>query len=361
MKVTIITGSRADWNGLGMVGKCLRDEYKIAVNVIAIGQHADNADSVQAIVEDGFKPRLLQTNFADDMAIGCASAALTVASALGPVAPDMVLVLGDRFEILGAATACALHGFKLAHIGGGDITEGSIDNKLRYAITALADLHFATNRQSAEMIAVVNEALVPQNVFNIGAPALDRIRTTEIVSKEVLHHSIGLQIAERNILVMYHAATANLDTVAECKSMLNALRSVPNAAFLIIGTNADRGSQEITWQLQQFVRDIAQSVMRENLSPSLFYSVLTHFDLMVGNSSAGLVETAGFGIPVVNIGNRQTGRIAPRNVRTYKADQNAIWYGVELAKALPRDPQPNPYGDGHSAPRISKVIAEAIK
>ena len=142
MKIAVVTGSRADWNGLGMVAKCLRDDQKADVIVIAIGQHYECQESVSVIIDDGFDPILCRTNFKDDMAVGCGTAAITLSGLLDIHLPEMAVVLGDRFEILGSASAISLRGIPLAHIGGGDITEGSIDNRLRYAITALADLAF---------------------------------------------------------------------------------------------------------------------------------------------------------------------------------------------------------------------------
>lgn len=360
VRITIITGSRADWNGLGMVGKRLRDEYQVDVRVIAIGQHADNEKHLFSVIADGFDPRVLRTNYKNDMAFGCGSAVTAIRTALMGAPPDIVLLLGDRYEILGAATAAALLRIPIAHIGGGDITAGSIDDKLRYAISALADLHFVTNGQSYDRL---YDRVDPQALHEVGAPALDRIRETEIVSRETLFDSLGLQQCAKNIIVCYHAATRDEDTLGGCHQMLSALRMLDaDVGFLVLGTNTDTGAHEIEDTLRRFVLGApGVRVMQENLPPELFYSALAHFDCMVGNSSAALVETASFGIPVVNVGDRQKGRLAPRNVIHSKADMDAVHVCLKLALAGRCVATENPYGDGHSAPRIAEIMVEHLR
>lgn len=358
MKVAVITGSRADWNGLGMVAKCLRKEHHIAIDVIAIGQHYANQESLSVIIDDGFDPKLYRTNFQEDMAFGSASAAIAVAGALDSHLPDMALVLGDRFEILGAATAASLRGIPLAHIGGGDITEGSVDNKLRYAITALADLHFTTNLESYQRL---DNAETPGGIYNLGTPALDRIAQTPITDRFVLFKRLGLRESKRNVLVAFHAATAEPDPTAGCAAMLDALNGLPHTSFVIVGTNSDTGSQRITDLLSLFAAsNSTRCILRDNLPPEDFYGCLQHFDCMIGNSSAGLVETAGFGIPVVNIGNRQKGRPEPANVFSCIANAEAIGMTTQIAMAGRCVGVSNPYGDGHSAPRIAKAMVNYL-
>lgn len=355
MKVTVITGSRADWNGLGMVALALRASG-VSVEVLAIGQHADSEESLRTVISDGFDPRLMRTNIRDEMAIGCGCATISVQGALNENPPDMVLLLGDRFEILGAACAAALLNIKIAHIGGGDITEGSIDNKLRYAITELSHLHFTTSDRANFSISDRHEP----RIYTVGNPALDRIAHTEIVPRETLFLELNLAPSEKNILVAYHAATKEARPWEACMAMLDVLHSI-DASYAVLGTNADTGSEAINELLTDFCALRPNRIWKGNLAPELFYSALTHFDCMVGNSSAGLVETATFGIPVVNIGNRQSGRSSPRNVRTYPATKEAIVYGIAMALAEKATPCANPYGDGKSAPRIASIIVEALK
>lgn len=357
MKVAVITGSRADWNGLGMVALALRAR-DVEVNVIAIGQHADCEEGLRTVIADGFDPFLARTNFRDEMAIGCGAAALAVQGALNTDRPEMVILLGDRFEILGAASAAALLDIPIAHIGGGDVTEGSIDNSLRYAITALSTWHFVTNETSERRL----YAHRPR-VQKTGNPALDRIGASEYVSRETLFRELDLLPSTKNILVAFHAATKEQQPWVACQSMLNALNAFDDVSFLVLGTNADTGSEAINSLLAQFCDDCWPGAKRQwkgNLSPAIFYSALQHFDCMVGNSSAGLVETPTFGIPVVNIGHRQTGRAQARNVHSCASDTRSIVEAVSRALHDKKTPCPNPYGDGKSAARIADTIIKAL-
>lgn len=349
-QIGIITGSRADWNGLGMVAKVLASN-ECFVNVWAIGQQAESSESLKVIDGDGFSPIRIRTNRGEDMARGAARATKRVGRLLADYPQDMVVVLGDRFEILGAATAAALRGVPIAHIGGGDITEGSVDDKLRYAITELADLHFTTNDQSAMRIGSHEP-----HVFTVGNPALDRIRQTPIVSRESTIQAVGMDPSSKTlILIAYHAATREADSLLACREMIEALERI-NASFLVLGTNSDTGSSAITEALKAFC-DRTGSKMMANLPPQLFYSCLTYFDCMVGNSSAGVVETASFGIPVVNIGPRQKGRETPANVFSCDANASLIFNLVALCLRQVRPPPcANPYGDGQSAFRIAANI-----
>jgi len=283
--------------------------------------------------------------------------------------PDMALVLGDRFEILGAATAAALLRIPLAHIGGGDITEGSIDNKLRYAITALSDLHFATNLQSLNQL-INRYGIDGRKAWSVGNPALDRIRVTKPLAKSILFKALGLKPRRRNILVAFHAATTERDPVGSCLALTHALHRFNDGqtSFLIIGTNTDAGSVAITNILRSFAETSGNhAVLRDNLLPIYFYSCLQYFDCMVGNSSAGIVETASFGIPVVNIWPRQDGRPLPGNVRgcapVTAAIEKTIGYALcdqFPAAATESRAYDNPYGDGHSAPRIAKLMIDQM-
>lgn len=359
MKIAIVTGSRADWNGLGMVAKCLRDQGAV-VQIVAVGQQANCNESLKTISSDGFKAIIGAPNLKRDsahiVATNAGRAVEATAKALHEIAPDMVLILGDRFEILSAATAAAIMRIPIAHIGGGDVTEGSIDNKLRYAITALADLHFATNNDSMARMVQEGPPLMGE-FYMVGNPAIDRIMQTPVVSRETLFKQcLRLEPQQYNILVVFHSATKEAEPWAECAEMIRALKQLESASFLMLGTNDDVGSLHIHHLLQKFAD--RHGILRNNLSPSVFYSALTHFDCMVGNSSSGLVETATFGIPVVNIGNRQTGRLSPRNVRTCQSNADAILHTIKIQLAEGRKGCENPYGDGQSAPRISKIMME---
>lgn len=367
MKLLFITGSRADWNGLGMVAK----EAVNAGHIVQVASAWGEA-SYETIAADGVFPRILVgpnaasaempdtpgTPYGTAAHAGLFSTAF--AHAINSWIPDMVVLAGDRWEIHAAATAAALMTVPIAHIAGGDITRGSLDDKLRDSITMLSQFHFTTNDRSANR---VMEMLGGAPVFNLGSPALDRIRTTEIVSQEALFRELSgskeFKPSRYNILVAYHPDTLETIPEASCHEMLAALSAFNGeASFLVLGANADAGGDKVDRLLRTFADACMMARYAPNLPAQLYYSALTHFDLMVGNSSAGLYEAPSFGIPVVNIGDRQDGRIAAVNVASVHHDERSI-----RAAAIDRLRHgrfvdcKNHYGDGHSAPRIVQAIS----
>ncbi len=364
MRIACITGSRADWNGLGMVALALRDAGH-DVHVIATGQHGASGESTLGVIEDdGFRPVLVQiplwdADFDIPEATGAATAA--VGHALANLKPDLAIVVGDRYEILGAATAAALLRIPIAHLSGGDITEGSIDDRLRYAITALSDLHFPTNWPAAERLTWTVRK--PETVHMGGSPALDRIRVTPLIPKEQLFGQWSIE--PKIILVSFHSVTNEAEPTRGCIEMLAACKELDDEIkpvhylWLLLGSNADAGGKEINRLMLIFKSTCGdRSTFVANLPPQLYYSALAHCDLQIGNSSAGLYEAPSFGIPVVNISPRQDCRLAAANVRTCAPTREAILHTIKLQLAEGRKPCVNPYGDGHSAERIAKIIGE---
>lgn len=357
MKVALITGSRADWNGLGMVAKAFKADPRFSVSIIATGQHIEDgtADLIRAdsLLVSAFCGMRRRGDTPALIAEAIGNGVGRIADALETLRPDLVALLGDRYEILSAATAAATLRIAIAHLSGGDATEGSLDDKFRNAITALADLHFPTHDGAAVRITRMVHYPRLKFVWPVGAPALDRIRETPVaMDKKEFCRLTGLDPARKNILVLFHPVTTDADPAAQCREMVSALMEI-NADYLVIGTNSDAGGSAVGAALGEL-----PGPHFENLPAPVFYAALTHMDLMVGNSSAGIYETAGFGIPVVNVGNRQTGRAAPENVLSCPPNAGAIQ--IAIAEQLRRGRQPciNPYGDGHSSARIVEIVAK---
>ncbi len=361
MRIAIITGSRADWNGLGMVAMALRDAGH---DVTIIGTAAESITPA-AIAGDSFSSQGGWTESSGDTQLGVAftmaDSLAWVARSLSGLKPDLVILCGDRYEILAAAVAAAMLRIPIAHIAGGDVTRGSIDDRLRNAITMLADLHFPTNDYSYERILIMQMTSI--GVHMVGSPAVDRIRVTPRVSRRAFFNEIGLPNGP-TVVVSFHPATAEPEPTRGCIEMLAACKDLNDEVkpkhlnWLLIGSNADAGGQEIE-RLMLIFKSICdgRSAFVRNLPPHLYYSAL-ECDMLIGNSSAGLYEAPSFGIPVVNIGDRQKGRLAAANVRTCAPTRDAILYTMKLQLAEGRKPCVNPYGDGHSAPRIAKIIGE---
>jgi UDP-hydrolysing UDP-N-acetyl-D-glucosamine 2-epimerase len=271
-----------------------------------------------------------------------------------------VVVLGDRFEMLAAAVAALPFALPVAHIHGGEASEGVIDNQIRHAITKLAHLHFASADAHARRIAQMAEEV--WRIHAVGAPGLDRLRTLEFLSRQALATALGLPPSGPWLVVTFHPVTLEYrDTPTHVEELLAALDKV-DGTLVLTYPNADTAGKIISERLEAFVTGCPRARLVKNLGDQVYLSLLRHADAMVGNSSSGLIEAPSFGLPVVNVGSRQGGRLRGPNVIDVGYGRDEILRGIEAAlhpgfRAGLRG-LPNPYGDGHSAPRIVRILRE---
>lgn len=335
MKIILFSGSRADRNGLDMVATELaRLGHTVNVFSTASNRFEDAVDSAQAVIR-------------------------TAADALDAYQPDLAVVAGDRYETVASALACVIAGVSIAHVAGGDVTTGSADDRYRDAITALASVHF-TSTQAAKMRIDGMMHLADISACT-GSPAIDRILQTRVLDQRAMLKELNMEKSSRaKVLVQVHPNTVTGDPLTEMRPLLNVLDELAaDIDLLFIAPNADPGGDEVFKRIGVFCLS-HHSTLRHNLRPQLYYSVLANFDMMIGNSSAGLYEAPSFGIPVVNIGERQNGRIKAANVISCAATEDGIRAAMQAAMKTSRNDWPmhavNPYGDGKAAPRIAKLI-----
>lgn len=289
---------------------------------------------------------------------------------------DLVVLHGDRHEILGAAMAANIMGVPIAHLGGGDLTEGSQDDCFRHAITKLSHLHFPSNADAGIRIEQMGED--PARVHVVGCPGIDLLMRTPLMGRDEAFAAVGLKSCERCLLVLFHPNTLG-DTAAELQALSEALQARPaGTAMVLIGPNADAGSDLIRAEWKRLAAlsgkrwdnmmagyspsaEYPPIPYHDNLARPLFLSLLKHCDALVGNSSAGFYEAPCFGTAVINIGDRQQGRPKPSNVTTVRAEAAEILKGIKGALAFAGFGKhlmvKNPYGDGHAAERIASVIS----
>src|SRR6266542_4484045 len=272
---------------------------------------------------------------------------------------DLLVVLGDRFEMLAAAVAALPFVLPVAHIHGGEASEGAMDNQIRHAITKLAHLHFASADVHARRIVQLGEEA--WRIHTVGAPGLDRLRAAvPTPPREALAASLGLDASAKWLLVSFHPVTLEYrDTAAHISELLAALEKA-DAQIVMTYPNADTAGRVIIERIEEFAGRHPRVRLARSLGEEIYLSLLKHADAMVGNSSSGLIEAPSFGLPVVNIGSRQRGRLRGANVIDVGHGREEILRGVE--KAL--DPGfraalkglANPYGDGRAAARIAEVL-----
>jgi UDP-hydrolysing UDP-N-acetyl-D-glucosamine 2-epimerase len=273
--------------------------------------------------------------------------------------PDVVILGGDRIEVLSYVVGISELGIPIAHLAGGDVTEGSADDRYRDAITALSCIHFATNFGSHCRL-VERLGHRRDSIYLTGSPAIDRIQQTPVFDKDDTMNMFYMHCDRPVALVCVHPNTIGRDPCVDARITIDALKRL-NLQCIVLGPNADRGGKEVEAMIQEWRKGQADRMVSywPNVSAKLYYSLMTHCDVMVGNSSAGYYEAPSFGLPVVQVGNRQHGRMAPDNVveTVLNADYvtEVIQYQLDSGRCVDCR---NPYGQGHSAPLIVAALEE---
>jgi len=365
-RIGVVTVSRSDYGHLRPVLEALRRAPDLELLLLVAGMHlaSEFGLTVRDIEADGFpiSARVEMLGGGDTPEAVAAATGRGVAGfgeAFARLRPDVVVVLGDRFEMLAAAVAALPFALPVAHIHGGELSEGAMDNQIRHAITKLAHLHFASAEPHARRIAAMGEE--PWRIHTVGAPGLDRVATTEPLSRAALARELGLPEAGPWLLVTFHPVTLEYrDTAAHIDELLAAIEKT-DGFIVITYPNADTSGRLIIERIEEFAaRHPRRCRLAKSLGERLYLSLLRHADLMIGNSSSGLIEAPSFGLPVVNVGARQRGRLRGANVIDVEPSREDILRGIEAAQALPFRARAraaaNLYGDGHAAPRIVDVL-----
>lgn len=363
-RVCVVTGSRAEYGLLYWVLHDLRADPGVELQLVATGMHLapQFGMTVREIEADGFHvDRRVEMLLASDTSGGVARSlglgVIGMSEALETLRPDIVVVLGDRFEIFAAAQACLVHRIPLAHIAGGDVTEGAIDESMRHAITKMAHLHLVTHETSAARVRQMGED--PARVHVVGSPGLDHIRRRTLLDRAGLEDALGAQLGRRNLLVTFHPVTlADDDGVGQFEELLAALDQVPEDCRLwFTRPNADAGGHAMVRMLDAWVDGHpGRAFVHTSLGTLRYLSLMARVDALVGNSSSGLYEAPSFGIPTVDIGDRQRGRLAAESVLHCPPQRTAIAQTIRSALARDCRGVVNPYGDGASAARIVRLL-----
>lgn len=362
--IAVVTTSRADYSHLYWPLRDLAANSEVQLRIIVMGAHLspEFGLTAQEIELDGFEiDTRLECLLSSDTDVGMAKtigvAALSLADALGRMRPDLLLLIADRYEMLAPASVALALRIPIAHIEGGEITEGAIDDAVRNALTKMSHLHFTVTEASRRRVIAMGEEA--WRVHRSGAPSLDHLRRRTLHSRQEMHARLGVNFDRPTAVVAYHPVTLLQETIQEADALFNALAELPHQ-ILFCYPNADAGSRALIERSRSFLVSSSDGRIFTNLDPLLYWSLLRHSSLMIGNSSSGIMETAAFALPTVNVGIRQKGRERPANVLDAPAEASAILETVrratseEFIKSL--DGMVNPYGDGHASERIVKVL-----
>ena len=315
LHVCAVSGSRADYGLLLLPMRAIQSDPAFRLSLILTGQHLvkDAGDTAAKARADGFDVAAeidmhLDADDAASVTHACGRVMDGMADTLARLQPDLLLVLGDRYEILCCAIAATLARIPIAHIAGGDVSEGAFDKGFRHAITKLSHLHFVTNADAEMRVHKMGES----HVHITGNPGLDLIHQIRILPRAEFFAGLQLVPGQTNLLVTFHPVTLARDSLAQFEEVLSALDTQDSAAIIITGSNADPEGRQIDARAKAFAQAKPNRVFAPSLGIERYLSALAHMDIVVGNSSSGLTEAPSFGIPTVNVGTRQEGRLKSR-------------------------------------------------
>jgi len=362
-RICVVTGSRADYGLLRWVINDLHADPEIELQLVATGMHLspEFGSTWQEIVRDGYpiteRVEILEPS--DTPAAVCRAIGRGVAGfggVLGQLRPDFMLVLGDRFEIFAAAQAAMVNNIPIAHIAGGDTTEGAIDEAMRHCITKMAHLHLVTNESSAHRVVQMGED--PTMVRVVGSPGLDNLRRLPLLDRESLAAELGAPLRARNLLITFHPVTLEPEgSSRQVAALLDALDALGSEVGLFFTkSNADAGGRQLAGIIDAWIVSRPNARVFASLGQRIYLSLMSHVDAVVGNSSSGLYEAPSLHIPTVDIGDRQRGRLAADSVIHCEATKEAISAALAAASARDCSQTVNPYGDGRSAGRIVSAV-----
>lgn len=368
-KVCVFTGGRAEYGLLKPLLDEINTDKTLELNLIVSGTHLSNEFGLtyKKIEDDGFVcNEKIEIVLSSDTTISiCKSMGLGLISfseALDRLKPDILIVLGDRFETMVAATAALVSRVPIAHIQGGELTLGAIDDQFRHSITKMSMLHFVTTHEYKKRVVQLGEN--PKRVFNVGAINVDAMKKIKPLEKIELEKKINFKIGSRTILITFHPITLEKGTSGKYfLQLLGALDEVENLRIIFTKTNADTDGRIINNLIDAYVeknKDIA--IAFTSLGQIKYISALHYVAAVVGNSSSGIIETPTFKVPTLNIGDREKGRVLANNVLTCRQTKSSIKEGIEEVlsynfKESLKD-MPNPYDKGDTAKNIIKIIKE---
>ncbi|MBI5211009.1 MAG: UDP-N-acetylglucosamine 2-epimerase (hydrolyzing) [Elusimicrobia bacterium] len=366
-RICVFTGTRAEYGILRPLLAAVRDDRGLALQLVVSGTHLARPFGLtyREILEDGFRIDEkvdIRASGADDLSVA-ASMGLGIARyarSYRRLRPDILVLLGDRYELLSAAAAALVCRVPIAHIGGGDVTEGVLDDSFRHAITKMSHLHFAATRRSRDRIVQLGES--PGRVFEVGEIGLDGLAAARFMTRHALERDLGVTLRARTLLVTLHPVTLEPGSAAaSLKALLRVLDELEDGLVVFTKANADSGGRELDRMIDAYVsRRPGRAAAFASLGRHRYLSLMRHCLAVVGNSSSGIVEAPSLRVATVDIGDRQRGRERAASVLACRPDAGSIRRALRKACSAPFQASlklvKNPYGDGRSVPRVVRVL-----
>lgn len=367
-KICVVTGTRAEYGLLRWVMQGIKDDPELQLQIIVTGMHLSPTFGLtyKEIEKDGFQIDYRIETISDlDSPIGIsesiAKGVRGCAVALNELQPDLVVLLGDRFEIFAAATAAMVARIPIAHIHGGESSEGLIDEAIRHSITKMSQIHFVAAPEYRDRVIQLGES--PNNVFLVGGLGLDNIKQLTLLDKVALEDVLGLKFKSRNLLVTFHPVTLENDTAAQqMNEILEVLAGLDDTTLIFTFPNADTGGRIIIKMIEEFVDSNPNAYSYKSLGQLRYLSCLQFIDGVLGNSSSGLTEVPSFKRGTINVGDRQLGRLKAESVINCEPSQAEIKHALDVLYSLDFQHKlstvRNPYGDGGASNKVLEVIRD---
>ncbi len=365
-KVCVVTGTRAEYGLLHWVMRGIAGDPEMTLQIVATGMHLSPEFGLtyREIEKDGFRidrkvPILLSSDTPAGVAKSMGLGMIGLADAFAELQPDLLLVLGDRFEIFSAASVAMVTRIPIAHLHGGELTEGVIDDAMRHSITKMAHLHFVAAEEYRQRVIQLGED--PERVFLVGGLGIDNIKRLNLLDRAELEESIGFKLGKRNLLVTFHPVTLENATAADqMAELLAVLEEMKDTHLIFSLPNADTDGRILIQMIRAFVQDHANACAHTSLGHLRYLSCIRQVDGVVGNSSSGLTEAPSFKRGTVNIGDRQRGRIRADSV--IDCEPNRVSISRAIQRLFEADFQSmlarvvNPYGEGGATEKVVQTI-----
>jgi GDP/UDP-N,N'-diacetylbacillosamine 2-epimerase (hydrolysing) len=366
-KVCVVTGTRAEFGAFYWLMKEIQNDPEMELMTLVTGMHLspEFGLSWKTVEEAGFEiQQKIEMLLSSDTAVGITKsmgvALFGFAEAFDRLQPDLVVVLGDRYETFIAATAAMIAKIPLAHLHGGETTEGAFDEAMRHSITKMSHLHFTANEQYRKRVIQLGES--PERVFNVGGLGIDNIKKLKLLGKDAFEEASGVKLNHKNLLITYHPTTLEKQTAGgQFQALLETLDALQDTTLIFTKPNSDTDGRIIIQMIDQYVADHPQkSIAFVSMGQLRFLSALQYVDAMAGNSSSGLAEAPSFKIGTINVGDRQKGRMKAESIIDCEPDETSIRQAFATLYSQPFQENlktvKNPYGEGGAAVQIKKVL-----
>jgi len=362
-KICVITGSRAEYGQLLWVLKGLENDNEIDLQLVVTGMHLSHefGYTCNEIINDGFKITrkvevILSSDSPSAISKSMGLSMISFSDVFDSLKPDLCLVLGDRFEIFSAVSSAHVFGIPIAHIAGGEITSGVIDDGFRHSISKMSNLHFTANISYSNRLIKMGED--KSSVFTTGMPGLDSVFKTNLLTKEQFEKSINFKLSENTFLITYHPLSlGNNDEKHNFQQILKALENFKDSKFIFTFPNSDTYGRVIINLINEFVKNNSNnSIAFKSLGHLRYLSALKHVNLVLGNSSSGITEAPCFNTPTVNLGERQNGRLKAESIIDCDIVSLEIIKAIDVSLRRNTTSVINPYGKAGASDKIVDII-----